>query len=105
MKQYRITRGKKDLNFHIEVRKQVTVTLRRTITEWLLRRKPKTMQVMQLQGCYREYVQPFVSTRFSDPRDSYRTATFISVASAQKKIDDLIAEDRKDNSYTGEWQP
>jgi len=43
--------------------------------------------------------------QYRHPDIHRRTKTFASITAAQKWIDERIAEQNKDNSYKGDWQP
>jgi hypothetical protein len=98
---YRIVRGKKTRKFYIEVGKLKKVAVRRFMRRTIYEEQMCTVGHVQ-------YLKKSHGTHLIDyrgPRHYETTEYFDTIAEAQKKVDERIAEDRIDNSYTGEWQP
>lgn len=118
---YRIARGEKADKYHIQ-RKFTKIEIKQTTKEetvpagWFRKERIRTVPVTEYveveHACYGYgYLQddgtpPKHCSFFS--RNNYYEPTVLATfdySAAQEEIDRLIAEDKKDNTYIGDWQP
>jgi len=87
--QYQIVRNRKSEKYHIRKKRNITIQAGFWRKEWIDE---------IVSDIYVEYYSKGTPLR-------YTTQFFDSIDQAQKRVDQLIVEDKVDNRYEGEWQP
>ena len=117
--QYRIKRGAKDTNYTVERRRTTTRMTKPGRLKRLFGIRPQEKKESFTGPCIvseGEQFDEWYSSRTPEdimsryprgytPNFRRKVRTFPSIAKAQKWIDSQIKEDRRDDSYTGDWQP